>query len=309
MKTGFFIFLISVQIIIISLLSHQIYKKQKNILGETAVNPIKKNLIFPKEGELKYFYEPKPNIKYNWHGTFYYINSDGLHELKDYSVEKPKDTFRIITLGDSFTFGLLVSDEENWPAVLEKIVNSNIICTPTKKIEVINLGVEGYDFEYEIARFNKRGKKYNPDLVILMNVDFLRIRELMGKENEKIWPTITLLPTPNDDRYKYFYWRLVFQSYLNKYPKDEIINYQTTLLKKFINENQLPILFVDVQNKEEFNQIFSSLADNQRVFFKEIIYTKEMKLPDDGHPSPFGHKIIAQEILAFLLKNHLIPCQ
>jgi len=58
----------------------------------------------------------------------------------------------------------LVSDEENWPAVLEKIVNSNIICTPTKKIEVINLGVEGYDFEYEIARFNKRGKKYNPDL-------------------------------------------------------------------------------------------------------------------------------------------------
>ena len=309
MKTGFFIFLISVQIIIISLLSHQIYKKQKNILGETAVNPIKKNLIFPKEGELKYFYEPKPNIKYNWHGTFYYINNDGLHELKDYSVEKPKDTFRIITLGDSFTFGLLVSDEENWAAVLEKIVNSNIICTPTKKIEVINLGVEGYDFEYEIARFNKRGKKYNPDLVILMNVDFLRIRELMVKEQEKIWPTITLLPTPNDDRYKYFYWRLVFQSYLNKYSKDEIINYQTTLLKKFINENQLPILFVNVQNQKEFNQIFSSLADNQRVFFKEIIYTKEMKLPDDGHPSPFGHKIIAQEILAFLLKNHLIPCQ
>jgi len=35
---------------------------KKNILGETAVNPIKKeNLIFPKEGELKYFYEPKPN--------------------------------------------------------------------------------------------------------------------------------------------------------------------------------------------------------------------------------------------------------
>jgi len=53
------------------------------------VNPIKKeNLIFPKEGELKYFYEPKPNIKYNWHGTFYYINNDGLNDLKDYSIKK-----------------------------------------------------------------------------------------------------------------------------------------------------------------------------------------------------------------------------
>ena len=129
----------------------------------------------------------------------------------------------------------------------------------------------------------------------------------MKKEEEKIWPTITLIPTPNDD--KYFNWKLVFQTYLNKYPKEAIINYQTTLLKKFINENQLPILFVDVQNQKEFNQIFSSLANNQKVFFKEIVYTKEMKLQDDGHPNPLGHKIFAQEILYFLLKNHLIPCQ
>jgi hypothetical protein len=114
MKPKLFIILIIIQIFIIFLLSFQIYQKQKNILGETAVNPIKKeNLIFPKEGELKYFYEPKSNIKYNRHGTFYYINSDGLHELKDYSVEKPKDTFQIIILGDSFTFQQNVSTEKN----------------------------------------------------------------------------------------------------------------------------------------------------------------------------------------------------
>jgi hypothetical protein len=91
MKTGLFIFLITVQIIIISLLSFQIYQKQKNILGETAVNPIKKeNLIFYKEWELKYFYEPKPNVTQiiikNWlpYQPKYKINSDGLNERFNY---------------------------------------------------------------------------------------------------------------------------------------------------------------------------------------------------------------------------------
>jgi hypothetical protein len=71
MKIKIFISLIFVEITIILFLGFNIYHK-KNVLGEISINPIKKeNLIFPKEGKLKYFYEPKPNIKYNWHGTFY----------------------------------------------------------------------------------------------------------------------------------------------------------------------------------------------------------------------------------------------
>jgi len=48
MKTGLFIFLIAVQIIIISLLSFQIYQKQKNILGKKSITKSlpKKSLLF-----------------------------------------------------------------------------------------------------------------------------------------------------------------------------------------------------------------------------------------------------------------------
>jgi len=116
MKPKLFIILIIIQIFIIFLLSFQIYQKQKNILGETAVNSIKKeNLIFPKEGELKYFYEPRPNIKYNWHGTFYYINNYGLHGLKDCSIKKYYNNLFLTALVekrciDNFMFFVLSSN-------------------------------------------------------------------------------------------------------------------------------------------------------------------------------------------------------
>lgn len=101
--------LILLQIVVIGFLSIKIVKQQKNVLGETSFNTISKDsIVILSTSNLKYFYEPKPNIKYHHHNTEYFINSDGLHEIKEYSIKKPEDTFRIITLGDSFTFGLLV---------------------------------------------------------------------------------------------------------------------------------------------------------------------------------------------------------
>jgi len=88
--------------------------------------------------------------------------------------------------------------------------------------------MDSYDIEYAITRFNKRGKKYNPDLLIFLNVDFLRIRELMDKEFEDLQAA---------GRIKKYNMPLVFQSYIKKNNKEKIINYQTALLKKFINEN------------------------------------------------------------------------
>src|SRR6185503_18128498 len=41
----------------------------------------------------------------------YTENSEGFNNARDYSVVKPPHTFRIITLGDSWTFGYLVNTD------------------------------------------------------------------------------------------------------------------------------------------------------------------------------------------------------
>lgn len=117
-----------------------------------------------------YYYEPIKNSeereKLPWSGeeATYTLNNDGFNETKDYQVEKPQNTFRIIVLGDSFTFGQFINTKENWTELLETKLNSeleNVI-----KIEVINLGVAGYDVPYIVETYQRRGKKYDPDLVV-----------------------------------------------------------------------------------------------------------------------------------------------
>jgi hypothetical protein len=100
-----------IELIVIVILGINVYKNKNNVLGtKVSINPInKEDLIFPEEGNLKHFYEPKPNsIKSNkpeWLPINYSheitINADSLNERFDYSFDKPQDVFRIITLGIS----------------------------------------------------------------------------------------------------------------------------------------------------------------------------------------------------------------
>lgn len=133
----------------------------------------KKNLIYKKAGLLKYFYEPEPNISITdspyWleAQATYTINNDSLNERFNYSVKKPKNVLRVVTLGNSYTYGLYSSTPDNWTELLENMLNTYAICGGNIKLEVINLGLPGYDLQYMYERYLQRGLKYNPDILIL----------------------------------------------------------------------------------------------------------------------------------------------
>lgn len=84
-------------------------------------------------------------------------NSRGLRD-KDYELEKPDNVTRIVVLGDSFTWGFGVNDDEVYTEVLERRLND---------VEVINLGVTGFAISQEIRYLKREGLKYNPDIVLL----------------------------------------------------------------------------------------------------------------------------------------------
>jgi lysophospholipase L1-like esterase len=90
------------------------------------------------------------------------INSSGLRD-REYAVPKPPGTFRILVLGDSTTFGWGVRVDETAAKALERALNE----PGGRRVEVLNAGVGNYGTVQEVAYYRRRGRDFQPDLVIL----------------------------------------------------------------------------------------------------------------------------------------------
>lgn len=70
---------------------------------------------------------------------------------------------RIACLGDSFTFGLGVREEETWPVVLQRILELHF----PDGVEVMNFGFPGYTTVNELKCYRKIVRPFRPDVVVL----------------------------------------------------------------------------------------------------------------------------------------------
>jgi hypothetical protein len=93
-----------------------------------------------------------------WDDRVLSSNSRGLRGPREYAYEKPEGTTRIVVIGDSFTFGHEVGDEETYSHVLEELLPG---------VEVLNLGVHGYGHGQMLLYLREEGVRYQPDVVLL----------------------------------------------------------------------------------------------------------------------------------------------
>ena len=77
--------------------------------------------------------------------------------------EKAADVFRIACVGDSFTFGYLVDEDETWPAALQRWLDAR---DDPRTFEVWNFGVFGYETTQELQYLRTRVLEFDPDLVV-----------------------------------------------------------------------------------------------------------------------------------------------
>lgn len=91
------------------------------------------------------------------------INS---HGLRDYEIPlaKPDGYFRILTLGDSYTFGAGPL-ESIYPKVLERLLREALPDGPP--VQVISAGVPGWGTDEETIWLERDGFDYEPDVVVL----------------------------------------------------------------------------------------------------------------------------------------------
>lgn len=310
MKSQRVIAIISLQFILIGLISwYFIYKKQ-NILGENVViNPISKETIDQNTtSHLTSFYEPKPNTieKVNDWGPYngmYTINADTFNERFDYVVEKPKGIYRIITLGDSYTYGLYVNTPQNWPEQLEDLLNNTFTCPTIQKFEVINLGVQGYDIQYAVERFRIRGQKYNPDYVL-----FLIKTDDVVQVNEVMLPILKQIGKINN----YNGWNKAMQESYNKLGNEASIQWQVNAFSTFLqmySGDGAVLTFPHVKKFPE--EVFQSTLMQTKMHFHylpDIYKNKDFYYGNDYHPTVSGHKVIAEDVFHYLTQNNIIPC-
>ena len=90
--------------------------------------------------------------------SFHTINADGLRfsGAMPTSTEWPASERPILAVGDSYTYGDEVRDEEAWPAQLQRLTGRR----------VLNGGVTGYGFDQMVLRAEQLVAAYQPSVVI-----------------------------------------------------------------------------------------------------------------------------------------------
>jgi lysophospholipase L1-like esterase len=116
------------------------------------------------------------------------INSHGLRD-QELSLVKPSNTFRILALGDSFTYGHGVRREETYVKQLEAILNHKL-GNRGIRYEVLNAGVPGYNTHQELIHLQEVGLLYQPDVILLgftmsdAELGFFGLKNVAGQN----WP-------------------------------------------------------------------------------------------------------------------------
>lgn len=86
------------------------------------------------------------------------INSHGLRDA-EHTPAKPPGTYRIVALGDSFTYGAAVDYGQRFTEVLEERL---------AKVEVVNFGCSAYGPDQELLILEREGLDWDPDLVLCL---------------------------------------------------------------------------------------------------------------------------------------------
>lgn len=114
------------------------------------------------------------NWEKKWEGDFYTIrsdvngwppweefNADGVRD-RMHPVGKPEGVFRLMFLGDSVTLGAGIKPQEAYPQALQAQLDEE-----GRPVEVFNLALWGWSTRQQRLAWQKLGRKYRPDLVVL----------------------------------------------------------------------------------------------------------------------------------------------
>ena len=276
----------------------------------------------------------------------YRHNSFGFRDV-EHTAAKTPGTFRILGLGDSFTYGVGVPFEETYLSRLEAMLNHRTGVHP--KIEIINAGIPRYFPQTERLLLESYGAQFQPDLVTVAFLPNDVIDTFMGLDAVTVDPSGFLVTREAEELgplgmmvyQQCEFCRILLREYVGwriakKYqPRtDEIFQPGGFHERDWIEiENEYSRMASDVSSIGAKLVIFhipqkgpwterhhypgvrlSSWAKATKIGFTDTLSSMEhasaaerLYYEKDGHCTPAGHKVIAQALYSYLTGQNLIP--
>lgn len=274
-----------------------------------------------------------------------YYMAKGAHRRSDYphQAAKPAGVFRIVTIGDSFTYPTFMQFDDAFPKRLERILN--LAHPDEKRAEVLNLGRMGLSTSREVREVAE-ALHFQPDLVLLeitLNDAELRNFHLEQKLHPDKYNFGDYKVTPQNHPIlshfrglSFLYERLsrigsknsVADYYVNSFkdPKNhEIFRQSLTEIKALADKSGVPIaavvfpmFYTDIDDDYPFAEIHTIIRDDLtarnisfldlREAFRGIPHTRlNVMVGKDTHPNEIAHRIAAENIYEWMQHTSLIP--
>lgn len=268
----------------------------------------------PVSHEGRIFHMNKPGAYFkNLYGVEVKINSKGLRDY-EYSYAKPPDTYRILVLGDSITFGWGVEIQQTYAKILEDKLNRTNL---GRKFQVINTGVGNYSTETELDFLKMEGLKYKPDMIILGY--FINDAENIRPESKYflnrqsylyvyLWSKFLAAKARLSPKGKYTDYYLSL--YRDSSPEKKAFENAVSRLKYTSKRENIPLVVLIIPDLHEFNSYpFSAVDKYVEDLFKGYTLIKPLSGFDrdinssqywvsreDAHPNEKAHRVIAEAL-------------
>ena len=119
-------------------------------------------------------WQKKPNTQVT-HNTSEYTTTERINSQSirgpEYPYAKPPNQYRILIIGDSFAEATGIPFDRHFAQLLKSELNKTAIQTAaedTIAYQIITAGTSGYSTDQELLFFQQEGKKYQPDLTVLL---------------------------------------------------------------------------------------------------------------------------------------------
>jgi lysophospholipase L1-like esterase len=269
-----------------------------------------------------------PALKQRYAGLY----SRNAHQLRDdeFEMKPPPGVFRILALGDSFTWGQGVPFDDIYVQHIERRLNEQ----RPGRFEVINAGRGGVNTAWELQYLEETGAEFEPDLVTLQF--YLNDVEAMRPDEAQSRRATDWLTQPAYHSYVLFFLRHRFKN-LGR-PVDAPVAYANVVTDNergwrdcvdaldgfaaFREETGIPVVVILFpQPGESYDQA------NRIVLGAVEAHCRDIGLPTidligafdhvdpqaqtvsriDGHPSAAVHQAVAERVVRALRDRGLVP--
>lgn len=290
----------------------------KQLKDETIRSSHPLAALVRRSSNAKLIYDLRPGLELDFGHHLVHINNEGMRDVREYSVAKGSNTFRIVGLGDSGMFGWDVEQDDPYMAVLGRHLNAR---DDGRVYEMLNFAVPGYNTQLELEMFKSRGLAYAPDIVVIGWCD-----------NDFDYPFFIPQKCQWSRKDVSFLYYLIF----NRQKFADIALSRMSDLREF-NEGDVPDHFKEGTDVGGVKQCFSEFVELSRKYhFKLLVfgpmqaeavkickavgapyYNTVEKIPDTQyppdylvhfmHPAPAGHQVLAEHLENELRARSWLP--